>query len=300
VETEDDLETLFLDIERINDGFPVQQQLVITPFFVVAGPDFAAMRDSGCPGKPSCAYRELWWHNSSGGLSRPPFNRGDLRAAYKSGLRRRLWHPEYHGRSHFDSNAWEAYLREGDATTSSYFEANLTYYAYGKAYDEGGGRRGYHSTHSEYVSDDSRFTKSSRELREWAEGGLSAFKEFWGYAPSVTAAPCHYISPDHGYILGDLGIQSVEAAAGGRGLVNGLPGVERIFMDPGFSARHEWEREEEKAWTDIERSLDEMDHVLIQVMRHSTAQHSTAQHTVPPCCWALVPSLLFGGLGFRF
>ena len=103
------------------------------------------------------------WHNSSGGLAARPFHRGDLRSAYQEGFRRRLWHPEYHGRSHFDHKAWVAYLREGDTVTSAYFEAGMTYYHYGAAWEEGG-RRGFCSTHSEYVSDDKRFTVSGDAL----------------------------------------------------------------------------------------------------------------------------------------
>ena len=61
-----------------------------------------------------CEYRELWWHNSSGGLGRWPYLRGDLREHYWAGFRAGLWHPEYHGRAHFDTRAWTAYLRAGD------------------------------------------------------------------------------------------------------------------------------------------------------------------------------------------
>jgi len=93
-ETRSDLDAVYALLESINAGAPRAHQVVLTPFWVVAGPDFDAMRDSGCPGLASCEYRELWWHNSTGGLARAPFDRGDLRPAYRAGFERGLWHPE--------------------------------------------------------------------------------------------------------------------------------------------------------------------------------------------------------------
>jgi hypothetical protein len=93
VETEHDLWALYALLEDINEGVPHPHRAVLTPFWVVAGPDFDAMRDSGCPGQGTCEYHELWWHNSSGGLARAPFDRGDLRATYRAGFQRGLWHP---------------------------------------------------------------------------------------------------------------------------------------------------------------------------------------------------------------
>ena len=36
-------------VEELNDGVPFDQRVVITPFFVVAGPDYEAMLQAGCP-----------------------------------------------------------------------------------------------------------------------------------------------------------------------------------------------------------------------------------------------------------
>lgn len=115
VETEEDLRALWALLDAVNEGQPPPARVVLTPFWIAAGPDFEEMRDAGClDGADTCAYKELWWHNSSGGLDRPPFSRGDLRALYKEGFDRGLWHPEYHGRSHLDATAWVAYLRDMD------------------------------------------------------------------------------------------------------------------------------------------------------------------------------------------
>ena len=131
-ETAEDLQELGNFLRELNTNASWRQRVVLTPFFVVAGPDFKAMRRTGCPLLPSCEYRELFWHNSSGGLSRSPFSRGDLRELYLSLFREGLWHPEFHGRSHFDSRAWVAYLREGDDHAHYYFDRGMTFYHYGQ------------------------------------------------------------------------------------------------------------------------------------------------------------------------
>lgn len=53
-------------------------------------------------------------------------------------------------RSHFDVQAWTAYLEAEEEVTSVYFGHGLTYYHYGKK-DARDGL--FHSTHSEYKSD---------------------------------------------------------------------------------------------------------------------------------------------------
>ncbi|KAJ1482676.1 hypothetical protein T484DRAFT_1803147 [Baffinella frigidus] len=178
VETEEDLRALWALLDAVNEGQPPPARVVLTPFWIAAGPDFEEMRDAGClDGADTCAYKELWWHNSSGGLDRPPFSRGDLRALYKEGFDRGLWHPEYHGRSHLDATAWVAYLRDMDTVTTAYFEYGLTYYHYGRRNETSGT---FHSTHSEYISDDRAFQKSEADLEAWTREGVHSFREFWG------------------------------------------------------------------------------------------------------------------------
>lgn len=242
-ETIDDLHGLYSFLERINEGVPRAHRAVLTPFFVVAGPDFDAMRDSGCPGGDSCRYAELFWHNSSGGLARIPFERGDLRDAFREGFLRELWHPEYHGRSHFDTRAWAAYVAEGEGVTSVYFDNGLTYYHYGKLNESSGG---FHSTHSEYRSDDLlhqvqlsevistviSYSKNTMalifenfpqrpldEMREWIAEGVMSFEAFWGYSPAVTALPCHYGFDNLGPLFQLAGVSGVEGERNGRGLL---------------------------------------------------------------------------------
>jgi hypothetical protein len=146
-----DLHNLRDLLNQINQNASYRQKLVLTPYFVVAGPDFEAMRETGCPTQPSCEYRELFWHNSSGGLARPPYRRGDLRGAYMDLFREGLWHPEYHGRSHFDTRAWVAYLRGGDSHAREYFDRGMAFYHFGLLDPI---TNTTHTTHCEYQSDD--------------------------------------------------------------------------------------------------------------------------------------------------
>ncbi len=46
---EEDLDNLFRMLEDLNRGRPFSQRVVLTPFWVVAGPDYEAMRETGCP-----------------------------------------------------------------------------------------------------------------------------------------------------------------------------------------------------------------------------------------------------------
>eukprot|EP00960_Hanusia_phi_P071324 767529-Hanusia_phi.AAC.2 len=165
-ETRSDLDELFDMLRRLNMGHPAPKQVVLTPFWVVAGPDYDGMRDAGCPGLAGCSYRELWWHNSSGGIARSPYERGDLREHYRLGFQEGLWHPEYHGRSHFDADAWVGYLKQDDPVSSLYFNNGMTYYHYGFRNSTSGS---YYSLHSEYLSDDKAYQKEFAELQRWVQ-----------------------------------------------------------------------------------------------------------------------------------
>lgn len=207
VESEADLLRLGAFLEELNRGVPWRQQVVISPYWVVSGPDFQAMKETGCPERDSCEYRELMWHNSSGGLDRAPYNRGDLRAHYRKLFEDGLWHPEYHGRSHFDTKAWISYLRGGDAFSRYYFQRGMTFYHYGLEDAESGTK---HTLHCEYLADDARFQKSPEEMRSWLHAGIASFSSFWGYAPRVTSAPTHHAPDWLGDVLAEQGILAIE------------------------------------------------------------------------------------------
>jgi hypothetical protein len=207
VETAADLAALRELLSSLNDGVDWRQRVVLTPFWVVAGPDFAGMRAQGCPYEETCRYEELFWHNSSGGLDRVPFERGDLRPLYLQLYQDGLWRPEYHGRSHFDTTAWVAYLKGGDAFARYYFEHGMTMYHWG-LHDPTTNTE--HTLHCEYLADDPAYSKSIPWTRQWLREGVSSFRDFWGYSPTVTAVPTHH-APEHlGELLSEIGIIAAE------------------------------------------------------------------------------------------
>ena len=206
-ETARDLLRLREALTRINSGVPRRHKVVLTPFWVVGGPDYAAMRASGCPGSRDCRYHELFWHNSSGGLARAPYLRGDLRPHYLELFHLGLWHPEYHGRSHFDATAWVDYLRRGDEFARYYFGRGMTMYYWGFRDEE---TNSTHSLHCEYLADDTAHTKSVAWTRSWLAAGLDSFQRFWGYASKVTSVPTHHAPPYLGEILAASGVLAVE------------------------------------------------------------------------------------------
>jgi hypothetical protein len=260
--TEEDVLALFEQIEELNANVAAPEQVVLSPFFIVAGPDYARMRALGCPARSSCEYAELWWHNSSGGLAQHPYSRGDLRSVYRHGFEAGLWHPEYHGRSHFDARAWAAYLCEGDDATTAYFEAGLTYYGYGKRRTSTGG---FQSTHSEYLADDGEFQRDLDEMHAWVRDGVGSFAAFWGYMPSVTACPCHYAMREHGHVLAEYGVQAVQGERSGRGLLHGLHHVIRTMYDVWVKRKDEWVDQEEALWNDVDKELLQGHDVALQV-----------------------------------
>jgi len=193
VETADDLRGLHQLLTDLNKNIRRRQKVVLTPFWVVGGPDFEGMKRSGCPHSDTCEYHELFWHNSSGGLDRAPFHRGDLRPLFQQLYQDGLWRPEYHGRSHFDSAAWIDYLRKGDVFARYYFERGMTMYHWGHRDTH---TNTTHSLHCEYLADDTFYTKSIPWTREWLRAGVESFSAFWGYNTTVTSVPTHH-APDH-------------------------------------------------------------------------------------------------------
>ena len=101
-----------------------ERKLVTVLFADVA--NFTAMAETGCPSADTCEYRECLIDESTGAPSAWPHCRGDLRQLYYSGFQNRLWHPQYHGRSHFDVQAWLSYLRS-DEVAQKYFRRGMVF-----------------------------------------------------------------------------------------------------------------------------------------------------------------------------
>jgi hypothetical protein len=190
VETRDDIERLFDLIEGLNEGTPAHQRVVLSPYWVVGGPDFRAMAASGCPGAETCAYHErVWSSNDVGPPGAWPFCRGDLRPLVRSGFEAGLWHPQYHGRSHFDTRAWVAYLRN-DLVSQRYFARGMVF-CNDTMLDNNGHPRTLISEHVREHPLPGVSDNDSAQVLAWLEGGVKTFAQFWGYTPVVASMPHH-------------------------------------------------------------------------------------------------------------
>lgn len=78
-ETLEDIDVMRGVLRKINEGTSLRQRVTITPYVIVGGPDYEAMRDAGCPDGPRCSYREMLYPRSPGGLSKPPYSRFEQR-----------------------------------------------------------------------------------------------------------------------------------------------------------------------------------------------------------------------------
>jgi PGF-pre-PGF domain-containing protein len=88
---------------------------VFSPGMVTCLPDFDAISAN--------SYTEFVCYNSSNG-SLPAYfsDRGNILAAHVQGYRDGVWMPEYHGRTHFNTEFWLEHLRDGDANATDAFD----------------------------------------------------------------------------------------------------------------------------------------------------------------------------------
>ncbi|CDF35978.1 unnamed protein product [Chondrus crispus] len=243
VETDQDLRNLENALTRLNFNTSFEQKAVLTPHWIVGGPDFGAMRAAGCDVKPSsrsfdatvadtdgiaslnrpgdlfsnpsehsdrttrafssssasafstvaamrgsldpllhptkvsdqfdsCVYKEQFLSDAGPtGLDQAPYHRGDLRERYLSLWKKGLWHPEYHGRSHFSVSKWLKLLRT-DSKTQECFKNNLVC-----------------ATDTTQLRSEFNGFSNKAELKTWLEEGINAFSAFWGYRPALISSP---------------------------------------------------------------------------------------------------------------
>ena len=169
---------------------------------------------------------------------------------------------QYHGRSHFDTRAWTAYLASGDPVSSLYFDNGLTYYHYGRRNETSGL---FHSTHSEYRSDDHVHQRPLPEMAAWISDGVAAFEEFWGFPAKVTAMPCHYGFDALAPLFQSAGISQVEGESNGRGLLADMQNMFRVLFDPVFEPAGSWENALARAQEQVLMALADADHIALQV-----------------------------------
>ncbi|GJD06005.1 hypothetical protein Gasu2_04460 [Galdieria sulphuraria] len=179
VETKEDLQRLLQVLESLNKDVAAHERVVLTPFFIVSGPDISEMKLKGCP-ESSCVYVDAPIYLRNGGSAKYPFLREGLEPQYKELFSRRFWHPEYHGRAHFDVLKWFVEIQTPDSIARKCFERGLVC---------GNNYSSLRSEHSMFSSPDKNPDTEVTEYMQWISVGLHAFMEFWGYKPTVISSP---------------------------------------------------------------------------------------------------------------
>eukprot|EP00871_Galdieria_phlegrea_P000971 jgi/Galph1/1875/GphlegSOOS_G561.1 len=200
VETKSDLLRLQSLLEELNQDVPNHRRIVMTPFWIVSGPNIVEMSNAGCPLDPICTYKEVALYDGGGGLARAPYSRGDLRPLYMELFGRRLWHPEYHGRSHFDIFKWLSDIRTVNSTAYKCFQRGLVC---GNSYSS---LRSEHSMFSSIGDEESQVIA----YIQWLSVGLHSFRRFWGYTPKVISSPHNIWSPTFLQSVGESGFIGAE------------------------------------------------------------------------------------------
>lgn len=239
VETSHDLQQLAQALLNLNHNVSYEQRALLTPHWIVGGPDFGAMRAAGCGANrsspptqqhqlsqrtpttslspilldlhlmtdnqdhlqpslkdyDSCVYKEQLLSDAGPtGLDQAPYWRGDLREHYKSLWKQGLWHPEYHGRSHFSVAKWLKLLKT-DPKTQACFENNLVC-----------------ATDTMQLRSEFNGFSDKNALKTWLEEGINAFSSFWGYRPALISSPHNTWSSWLTDVAVDLGFLGAELA----------------------------------------------------------------------------------------
>eukprot|EP00960_Hanusia_phi_P024540 723081-Hanusia_phi.AAC.1 len=267
VEQASDLYRLFDMIEGINEGWREEQRLVLSPYFVVGGPDYRRMRSAGCPEEETCVYAEKLLHNSTGAAASWPYCRGDLRRLYRSGFKEQVWHPQYHGRSHFDVRAWVRYLRE-DETARRYFEEGMVF-CNDTEQDTNGKLRSLLSEHVREHAIPGVSENREEEINSWMEEGIGSFLRFWGFSPLVAAMPHHACLLSSGEFLFERGFLGLDNSHLGPPLLSSL----RVGFEPCCLPLSVERARELVRWT-----VEEQDG-LVNVQVHAQNFHSSSSNS---------------------
>lgn len=143
----------------------------------------------------TCQYREQLLSDAGPtGLDQPPYLRGDLKPHYKALWTSGLWHPEYHGRSHFSVSKWLRLLLT-DRKAQQCFRNNLVC-----------------ATDITQLRSEFNGFSDKGELKTWLEEGVNAFASFWGYRPALISSPHNTWSTWLADVVGDLSFIGAELA----------------------------------------------------------------------------------------
>jgi hypothetical protein len=114
LETSDDLTLLFEVLSSVNDA--TGRPAVITPFSVVANPDFVKIRQSD--------FMEYYYELFTETLNRYPGCENTFKL-WKEGIMKRLFVPQFHGREHLNVKVWMRALKSMNKNTVMAFNNGM-------------------------------------------------------------------------------------------------------------------------------------------------------------------------------
>jgi hypothetical protein len=167
LESENELEKLYEILEDHVDSSGNKAKL--TANFIVANPDPQKTKEQG--------YHTV----VLGGID----ENKELLKAWHSGMQKKVFHPQYHGRLHYNS---ELYLEsiKSNSTAELLFNNNVN-----------GGLENFVESQFEYYSEYQNHKTNALmvDAQEWVQDGLLEFKRIFGFYSKSTIAP-NYVIPD--------------------------------------------------------------------------------------------------------
>lgn len=186
-ETPSDLQQLYHVLERYRDESA--RPACFTANFVVASPDFDAItRDR---------FKRYY--------ERPITQSDGLRESWLEGVARKVFFPQYHGRSHLWPEALLRDLRADAPGARAMCESNLPG---GLSMLKGQNWR----YHSEYLDWQHGQQPNSTEVTAWVQEGVALFRQVFDFAPRSTIAPNYIFTTDAVRAWRECGIEFIQGA----------------------------------------------------------------------------------------
>lgn len=180
--SQDDLEKLFevLKSHKGSDGKPA----VITANSIMANPDFEKIKAHD--------FQQYFWEPFTTTFKRYPKHQNNFQL-WQEGMREDVFHPQFHGREHLNSNRWMKALQSKNQAILTSFEQQTTYsgkqdYSFMEAYDW---------DKQEEVEQHKIIIKE----------GLQIFEELFGYRSQSFIAPCYNWDTQLESFLAEQGIE---------------------------------------------------------------------------------------------
>jgi len=168
-ETPAALHALFAVLESHRDRYG--RPAIFTANFITANPDFEAIE--------TIHFSEY--------ADAPISTNLELLPAWKTGLERGVFYPQYHGRSHINVQNWLEDLQQNVPGARALFTKR-----------QNGGlsllENAQWRYHSEYINWRTGEMRPNRGLISWMRDGLGYFQDVFGFFPKSSIAP-HYVLP---------------------------------------------------------------------------------------------------------